>query len=98
MGARTLSGTRGASRAVETRVREVMLAFPFRVQETAPLGRTWESFLRQGLRSAPVVDGKERLVGLLLRADLARAILDDEPTVSLRPERGGRDADRHATV
>jgi CBS domain-containing protein len=60
---------------------------PFAVSATAPIAGAWESFLQQGLRWAPVLDGSERLVGLLLRANLARAVLDDEPTVPLRPAR-----------
>jgi CBS-domain-containing membrane protein len=71
---------------------------PFAVSAAASITGAWESFLQQGLRWAPVLDGSERLVGLLLRANLARAVLEDEPTVPLRPAPTRPDAPRPTTV
>jgi CBS-domain-containing membrane protein len=71
---------------------------PFAISAAAPIAGAWESFLQQGLRWAPVLDGSERLVGLLLRANLARAVLEDEPTVPLRPARARPQAPRPTTV
>src|SRR6185369_7712876 len=86
------------SPAAESAAPDTTPTAPFAVSAAAPIAGAWESFLQQGLRWAPVLDGSERLVGLLLRANLARAVLEDEPTVPLRPARPRPDAPRPTTV
>lgn len=53
-----------------TRVAELMSSTVLTVPHSAPLAQAWQLLAQHGLGQAPVLDDQQRLVGLLLRADL----------------------------
>jgi CBS domain-containing protein len=53
-----------------TRVRDVMSDMVLTLPQQAPLAQAWQALADRGLGQAPVLDEQQRLVGLLLRADL----------------------------
>ena len=52
-----------------------------RVQGDTRLTTAWNVFLDHALQSVTVVDLADRPIGILWRADLAEAVLDDAPTM-----------------
>jgi CBS domain-containing protein len=57
-----------------TTVRDVMTRDVVSVNDTAPLDRVRALLVTQRLKRVPVVDNKQRLVGLISRADLVREL------------------------
>jgi CBS domain-containing protein len=62
-----------------TSVRDVMTDHPLTVQPDAVVNHAWQTLAEHGVAQAPVVDGQGRVVGLLLRADMAPLDLLPEP-------------------
>lgn len=60
-----------------TRVKEVMRKEVPRVHPEDPLGRALELLLTTDIRHLPVVDGEDRVVGILTRSDFLKLILKE---------------------
>lgn len=58
-----------------TRVAELMSDTVVTLPHLAPLAQAWQLLAQHGVGQAPVLDEQQRLVGLLLRADLLRPAL-----------------------
>lgn len=62
-----------------TRVQEVMTSTPFFVRPGMRVNAAWQALADHGVAQAPVVDELQRVVGLLLRADMAPLDLLPQP-------------------
>lgn len=62
-----------------SRVRDVMTTHSLTVQPDAVVNHAWQTLAEHGVAQAPVVDAQGRVVGLLLRADMAPLELLPEP-------------------
>lgn len=62
-----------------SRVRDVMTANALAVQPDTIVNNAWQTLAEHGVAQAPVVDPQGRVVGLLLRADMAPLDLLPEP-------------------
>lgn len=60
-------------------VRDVMARAAFTVRPETIVNHAWQQLAERGVAQAPVVDGLGRVVGLLLRADMAPLDLLPEP-------------------
>ena len=68
-----------AARQPLSRVRDVMTPHPFTVRPETIVNHAWQQLAEHGVSQAPVVDALGRVVGLLVRADLAPLDLLPEP-------------------
>ena len=62
-----------------SRVRDVMTTHTLSVRPDAVVNHAWQTLAEHGVAQAPVVDAQGRVVGLLLRADMAPLDLLPEP-------------------
>lgn len=62
-----------------SRVRDVMTSNALTVRPDAVVNHAWQTLAEHGVAQAPVVDAQGRVVGLLLRADMAPLDLLPEP-------------------
>ena len=62
-----------------SRVRDVMTTHTLTVQPDAVVNHAWQTLAEHGVAQAPVVDAQGRVMGLLLRADMAPLDLLPEP-------------------
>jgi CBS-domain-containing membrane protein len=71
--------TVAATRQPLSRVRDVMTPRPITVQPDEIVNHAWQQLAEHGVSQAPVVDALGRVVGLLVRADMAPLDLLPEP-------------------
>ena len=62
-----------------TKVRDVMTTNPLSVKPETRVNDAWQTLAERGVAQAPVVDALGRVIGLLLRADMAPLDLLPEP-------------------
>jgi signal-transduction protein with cAMP-binding, CBS, and nucleotidyltransferase domain len=73
----------------EAKVEEVMTNNPLTVSDNTPIGEACRLIVERGIKRLPVVrDG--RLVGIIARADLLRALVTAVSRVSYADERAAR--------
>lgn len=68
---------------LEPRVNDVSMRHTEGVSAQTSLLRTWDKMQEDGLRTLPILNGENHLIGLVTQGDLARSSMEDHASTSL---------------